>query len=199
MIGKDILLKYGAIETRLSKSEIIFKEGDHAKYYYQIISGEVKMFNINRDGKEFIQGIFSKNRSFGEPPLFNSGNLYVANAIALQDTNVLKLSKDSFIQLLKENPDIHIEFTQTLADRLHFKSLMAAEISNNDPEARILTLLDYLKFTIYKIEEPFEYEVELTRQQIADLTGLRVETVIRSIKSLEKKGKLKIVSRKVWR
>jgi len=33
MIGKDILLKYGAIETRLSKSEIIFKEGDHAKYY----------------------------------------------------------------------------------------------------------------------------------------------------------------------
>jgi CRP-like cAMP-binding protein len=60
-------------------------------------------------------------------------------------------------------------------------------------------LLDYLKFTIYKIEEPFEYEVELTRQQIADLTGLRVETVIRSIKSLEKKGKLKIVSRKVWR
>jgi len=41
--------------------------------------------------------------------------------------------------------------------------------------------------------------VEITRQQIADLTGLRVETVIRSIKSLERKGELSIVKRKVYR
>ena len=156
------------------------------------------MFNLNEDGKEFIQGIFSKNRSFGEPPLFSSDELYVANAIALENTKLLRLEKSSFINLLKENPEVHLQFTQTLADRLHFKSIMAAEISNNDPESRIITLIDYLKYKIYKIPVPFEYEVELTRQQIADLTGLRVETVIRSIKELEKKGKVRIISRKVY-
>ena len=41
--------------------------------------------------------------------------------------------------------------------------------------------------------------VEITRQQIADLTGLRVETVIRAIKSLEKKGEVTIKDRKVYR
>jgi CRP-like cAMP-binding protein len=198
MIEKEILLKYEAIEIQLSKNELLFEKGDKAKYYYQIISGEIKMFNLNEDGKEFIQGIFSKNRSFGEPPLFSSDELYVANAIALENTLLIRLEKSSFINLLKENPEVHLQFTQTLADRLHFKSIMAAEISNNDPESRIITLIDYLKYKIYKIPVPFEYEVELTRQQIADLTGLRVETVIRSIKELEKKGKVRIISRKVY-
>lgn len=199
MIEKDILIKYGAIEVQLSKNEILFQKDDKAKYYYQIITGEIKMYNLNKDGKEFIQGIFSKNRSFGEPPLFSSEEIYVANAVALQDSILLKLRKEDFIHLLKENPEVHLEFTKILADRLYFKSIMAAEISNNDPEARILTLIDYLKNTIYKIPGRFQYEVELTRQQIADLTGLRVETVIRSIKALEKENELKIVNRKVWR
>lgn len=199
MINSELLIQNGAIEIQLSKNELLFQKGEKAKFYYQIVSGEIKMYNLNKDGKEFIQGIFSKNRSFGEPPLFSAEEKYVANAIALQETLLLKLSKEKFIQLLKENSEVHLLFTQTLADRLYFKSLMAAEISNNDPEARILTLIDYLKLTIYKIPMPFEYEVELTRQQIADLTGLRVETVIRSIKSLEKKNELKILNRKVWR
>jgi len=43
------------------------------------------------------------------------------------------------------------------------------------------------------------YEVSLTRQQIADFTGLRVETVIRSVKTLEKEGSLKLIGHKVYR
>ena len=100
MIEKEILLKYEAIEIQLSKNELLFEKGDKAKYYYQIISGEIKMFNLNEDGKEFIQGIFSKNRSFGEPPLFSSDELYVANAIALENTLLIRLEKSSFINLL---------------------------------------------------------------------------------------------------
>jgi CRP-like cAMP-binding protein len=42
------------------------------------------------------------------------------------------------------------------------------------------------------------YEVTLTRQQISELTGLRVETVIRAIKKLEKSKKLSIKERKVY-
>jgi CRP-like cAMP-binding protein len=41
-------------------------------------------------------------------------------------------------------------------------------------------------------------KIELTRQQIADMTGLRVETVIRSIRELERNGHLKIERGKVY-
>lgn len=76
---------------------------------------------------------------------------------------------------------------------------MASEISSQDPRHRILRLLDYLKQSVLKNKTPFSFQVDLTRQQLADLTGLRVETVIRVIKDLEKKGELKIKNRKVYR
>jgi CRP-like cAMP-binding protein len=39
--------------------------------------------------------------------------------------------------------------------------------------------------------------VPFTRQQLADMTGLRVETVIRTIKMMEKNGKLFLDGHKV--
>ena len=74
---------------------------------------------------------------------------------------------------------------------------MAQEISHEDPRHRILRLLNYLKTDIYKHTKKYSYKVELTRQQIADLTGLRVETAIRAIKKLEKEGYIKIEKRKI--
>jgi CRP-like cAMP-binding protein len=41
-------------------------------------------------------------------------------------------------------------------------------------------------------------QIPLTRQQLASFTGLSVETVIRSIKNMEKNGVLKIQNRKIW-
>ena len=76
---------------------------------------------------------------------------------------------------------------------------MASEISSQKPEHRILKLIDYFKETIHKTTVDKKYQVDLTRQQIADFTGLRVETVIRSIKSLEKKKLLFINKRKLFR
>ena len=40
---------------------------------------------------------------------------------------------------------------------------------------------------MYQVAGKHQYQVELTRQQIAHLTGLRVETVIRTMKELEAK------------
>lgn len=198
MITIDLLEKYGALKKYFAKNEIIFEEGNLPAHYYQIISGEVKMSNYNDDGREFIQGIFYKEQSFGEPPLFLNQN-YPANAITVDDSEVLVLAKSSFMQLLEENPKISIKMIENFAQRLYYKSVMAAEMSTQEPEHRVLKLIDHgiAYFNFQKDENG--YLINFTRQQIGDLTGLRVETVIRTIKTLEKKGVLKIINRKVYR
>lgn len=198
MIDETLLLKFGAHSLFLKKGEILFEEGDTAKYFYQIISGEIKMNNFNDEGKEFIQSIFTKGNCFGEPPLFID-KPYPANAVAIVDSEILAIAKEAFFKLLYSNPEAHLSMTENLAQRLYFKSVMASEISSQEPEHRILKLIDYFKESISKLKPAEKYKVDLTRQQIADLTGLRVETVIRSIKSLEKKGLLIIEDRKVYR
>ncbi len=198
MISDQLLIDYGAKKIALHKGEILFKVQETARNFYQIIEGEIKMNNFNDDGKEFMQGIFKSGKSFGEPPLF-SDRPYPANAEAVSDSHLWSLKKEQFFKLLFDNPRIHFELTTTLAKRLHYKAMMASEISSQDPEHRLIQLIDYFKTHVHKIAFDDVYKVELSRQQMADLTGLRVETVIRSIKSLEKKGLLKIKSRKVYR
>ena len=198
MIAIDLLEKYGALKKSFDKNEIIFEDGHLPTHYYQILSGEVKMSNYNDDGREFIQGIFYKGQSFGEPPLFLNQN-YPANAIAVENAEILVLSKSSFMKLLEENATVSIKIIENLAQRLYYKSVMAAEMSTQEPEHRVLKLIDHgIAYFNFKKDEN-GYLINFTRQQIGDLTGLRVETVIRTIKALEKKGVLKIINRKVYR
>lgn len=198
MISEVLLKKYGAEQVFLKKKESLFGINTLPRYYFQVVSGKIKMNNFNEDGKEFIQGIFSEGSSFGEPPLFAELD-YPAYAEAVEDSTVWKLEKRHFFELLKENPDTHLALTKVLASRLHYKATMVAEISSESPEHRLLKLIDYFKTHIHKIPEDEQYLVELSRQQMADLTGLRVETVIRAIKSLEKKNILQLKSHKIIR
>ncbi|MEG2100785.1 MAG: Crp/Fnr family transcriptional regulator [Flavobacterium sp.] len=198
MIALELLEKYDAIRKTIDKNEILFEEGNLPTHYYQIISGEIKMSNYNDDGREFIQGIFYKDQSFGEPPLFLNQK-YPANAIAVENTEIFLLPKVTFMKLLQENPSVSITIIENLAQRLYYKSIMAAEISTHEPEHRVLKLIDHgIAYFNFK-KDTNGHLISFTRQQIGDLTGLRVETVIRAIKALEKKGQLKIINRKVYR
>ena len=198
MIDPELLIKYGAHKKMYSRGENLFSEGQRAAYFYQVISGEVKMFNYNDEGKEFIQGIFTDNDTFGEPPLLNS-QPYLTNAETLTDSELWMLPKDKFLVLLHEQNDAALSVCRRLSDRLYYKSMMSAEISSEHPDHRLLRFFDFLKYQVAKIPKNELYQIMLTRQQLADLTGLRVETVIRTIKSLEKKGAVTIEGRKVFR
>lgn len=154
MISEGLLLDFGARKVDYSKGDQLFAEGEAAQNYYQVVSGEVKMNNYNQDGKEFIQGMFSAGQSFGEPPLFASVK-YPANAEALTDAVVIQLHKEPFFELLAEHPDIHLKITQTLASRLFYKAVMASEIASQEPEHRILRIIDYFKKYVYKVPGDF--------------------------------------------
>lgn len=198
MIKEQLLQEFGARIKKYAKNDIIFHEDENAKSYYQIIEGVVKMNNYNDDGKEFIQGIFYRQQSFGEPPLFIDVK-YPANAEALTAVSILILPKKKLFNLLYKNPEIHLNITKSLAKRLYYKAIIASEISSHEPEHRVARFLDYLKKDIAKVEGKFTFKIEYTRQQIADVLGLRVETVIRVVKNLERKKELQIIKRKVFR
>ncbi|WP_313115254.1 Crp/Fnr family transcriptional regulator [Aequorivita sediminis] len=195
MIPEELLLDYEATLENIAASEIILNENTRADFYFQIKTGEVKMFNVNDDGKEFVQAFFYNGESFAEPPLFADFK-YPASAAAVKQTECYKLPKTKLFELLTHNPEINLKFTKALAKRLYYKATILKEISVHSPEHRILTLIDFLK---KKYGSNDLFQVELTRQQIADLTGQRVETVIRAIKQLEQDGEVKIIKHKVFR
>jgi CRP/FNR family cyclic AMP-dependent transcriptional regulator len=196
MIDIDLLLAYGAAFKKIGKGNIIFREGTTCCFYYQLVSGRVKWMNISDEGKEFIHTIIEPGECFGEIPLFDD-EPYAATAIADEDIVVVRLHKPVFNTLINENRDIHFKFTRLLAKKVRFKLLLSKSFAGHDPETRIMSLLNYLK----KENKNFCIDcmqLNLTRQQIADMTGLRVETVIRTMRHMHEKGELVINKGKVF-
>lgn len=196
IISRDLLAEKKAYFFEVQKDEYIFLEDESASFYFQMMSGTVKMSSYSENGQEFIQGIFKAGQSFGEPPLFGNFS-YPNNAVATEKSEIARLPKDVFFELLKENFDIHWKFNSLLSNRLRYKSILLKEISSYYPDHVIMTLLKYLRDNSNEKDKQ-QFYVPFTRQQIADMTGLRVETVIRAVKKLHKDGKLEIRQHKIY-
>lgn len=196
MIDEEVLLTWGATYKSLSPNDVLFYEGAECNYYYQVKEGRLRWVNIDSDGKEHLQNLVEAGNCIGELPLFD-GEPYAASAFSEGKSIVIRLSKNSFHQLLKANPEIHFKFSKLLTSRLRFKFFMFKEMSSHQPEKIVMSLLKYFQSKNLHIS-PSNHQVTLTRQQIANYTGLRVETVIRVIRQLSEKGELAIDKGKVY-
>ncbi|RZJ35660.1 MAG: Crp/Fnr family transcriptional regulator [Flavobacterium sp.] len=194
-IDVDLLFTWGAIAKKYKKNDVIFDEGCAALFYFQVIEGTVRMYNSNSDGKEFTQGFFSNGSSFGEPPLLIN-ETYPATAVAMHDCAVLKLAKDKFLRILDEYPAVQKEFLILMAQRIHSKANTSKEIINQRPEFRIQAFLSSYKKK--NTSESSKILIPYTRQEIANFTGLRVETVIRALTKMNGTKKVEIINHKIY-
>lgn len=193
-IEVDTLLAYGATPKKWVKGELIFAQGNEARYYHQIETGSVKMTSLTNDAKEFIQGVFAAGNSFGEPALMLS-KPYPASSYAVSESLIYRLSKDKFLLLLDDHPALFKRLFQIFCERLYCKTLTANILVNNSPEEKLIGFL-------LKIRSECKLDnnglVPYTRQQMADYTGLRVETVIRTLSKLSDKKLVAIQDHKVF-
>lgn len=195
-IEEEVLFSAGALERIYYAGEEIFREGDMPNYYYQIVSGKVKLNNYKEDGKEFIQNIVLSSQSFGEAVLLIN-KPYPINAIALSKTILILLHKHQFHKVLRQSQELSLILNTCLSERLYGKFVMMKNNSSLNPITRLKGLMDYLK-SFHGDASPFSFMIALTRQQMASLTGLTVETTIRAIKAMERKQLLKIKDRKIF-
>lgn len=187
------LIDNGFAVKTFKKDAIVYEPGMQPRYVYFIKLGEVRMVTISDEGKEFIQGVFKAGQYFGEPALLID-RPYLAFTIINKDSQIIQVSKDDFFGLIENEPGFSMSIIKTLSKRLFYKSMMLEELANEKAEHRLLTIINYLLAEV-KVGE----QLKVTRQELADMTGLRVETVIRGVKSLSSKEEISMVRGKIVR
>lgn len=195
VIDEEILLANGAEAQKYAAGETIFLENTFPKFYFQIRSGLVKLNTYRDDGSEFIHSLPSAGHCFAETFLWQE-TPYCVNVAAMADTEILKLSRSVFLNLMDSSPDLMKNLMSYTAERMFYRYKMLNTLSVNNPSYRIIKVLEFLK-NHHDNNEPFSYIVPFSRQQLASLTGLRVETVIRTVKKLEQENILMISNGKI--
>ncbi|WP_164976785.1 Crp/Fnr family transcriptional regulator [Chryseobacterium sp. CH21] len=196
IISEDLLFSHGATLENYEAGSSVFQEGAMAKYYFQIRSGTVKLNTFLEDGKEFVHGLPFDGHCLGESYLFTDHH-YAINAIAVTNCEIIKIPKVKFLQILLEKPELMLDINRYMADRMHFRYMISSFLAISDPIVKLMKLFDHIK-KYFGFEDAYSFLIPYTRQQIATLTGLRVETVIRYVKKMEEQKLVKIESTKIY-
>ncbi|MHA6696291.1 Crp/Fnr family transcriptional regulator [Chryseobacterium sp. A321] len=179
------------------KKDLILKEGDCSDCFYYLMEGELFVFNLTQDGKEFLQHRVSEGSFFAEPAVLLQKPFPGHVEVYSQSARVLRLKRTLFLEYLQSRPDQMLFFTMSVAEKSLRKSLTMKNLVFLNPEEQIYNhLLDYKKEHFG--EEASKTRVDLTRKELSLMTGLRIETVIRTVKRMERSGRLAIVKGKIF-
>jgi CRP/FNR family transcriptional regulator len=110
---------------------------------------------------------------------------YLCSAVAMKDSELLMINKESLKRLLQTNPEFGFRITsKNIHSEKHLLDLVAS-LSYKQMRGKLATALLYLTSEILRGEEVFNY---LTRQDIADFASISMESVIRFLKEFEKES-----------
>ncbi|MCL4475557.1 MAG: Crp/Fnr family transcriptional regulator [Nitrospirae bacterium] len=176
------------ISTSVRKKDVIFSEGDSSEWFYIVTEGKVKITKLSQDGKEIILELIHPTDFFGGLAVIR-GFPYPANAIAMEDTKLLKISRSSLMRILDRFPNLMYCMAQQVGDRMKESHETLKNIALERVEARIASLLLKLSDkTGIKGDDGVVIDMKLTKQDIAEMVGTTVETSIRTMSKLKKMG-----------
>ena len=197
MFSKEILLQNKIPLHHFKKKDTLFREDQKAVNLYYLLEGEIKIYNTDSDGKEFLISTVLNNMFLGEPP-FLLGERYPANAVIASDTaEIFRFSEENFKKFMLDNPESLFDFTKEIAKKAYNKTMKMKSIVHQNPNERIINFLKHYKRSL-GIEPCEKTIIDVTRKEMANSTGLAIETVIRTVKKMEREGKIELINHKIY-
>ena len=163
------------------KGKTIYCMGNSSNFIFYIIDGEVKTFNTHEDGKELITGIFEKHDFFGFTSL-TKNTPYNENAIAIKESKLLKISKKEIYDLVKQNPQIAINFIDILTENLNGLKVSLIHLAYDSVRKKTAESILILN------SKSENNKVEISRYDLASLIGIAKETLIRALAEFKEEG-----------
>lgn len=166
----------------------IVQEGAPADVLYTILSGTVKLFKATGSRRAIGLGISMAGSPLG-PEWILQGSPFATMAVALESTTCIATPRRVVSRLVDAHPALLRELIREVSE--HELNLMTriAEVAGAGVHARFAHLfLDLASKVGVRQDGRVVIRIPLLRQDLADLTGTRVETTIRLMSRWEKQG-----------
>lgn len=117
-------------------------EGDDGTAIYIILSGQVKVFTSDLEGKEFLFGSYGPGTILGEMAL--DGKSRSASVAALTDVQCAVVPVDALRRRVSEDPAFALELIRTLIQRSRNTTTYARRLALDSAYQRLVALLNEL-------------------------------------------------------
>jgi len=183
--------------VKLSRGQVLFKEGDAGDQLYVVVDGKLKLGTTSNDGRENLLSILGPGDMFGELSLFDPGPR-TATATAVVDSKLLALANHQVIGWVKEHPQVSLQLLGRLAQRLRKANDVLSDLVFADVPGRVAKAIIELgeRFGTKK-DDGLHVNHELTQEELAQLVGASRETVNKALADFATRGWIRLEPRAV--
>ena len=182
----------------VAAGEPLIWEDDDSLLVANVIEGVLKLTTSTEDGREQIVGVAYPSDFIGRP----FGQTSKASVVALTDARVCVFARNDFDRYAREHPELeHKLLERTLAELDRTRSWMMLLGRKTAPE-KIATFLLEMSERLnesgcaVKLGPARRFSLPFSRQQVADVLGLTIETVSRQFTRLKGEGVIELPSRR---
>jgi CRP-like cAMP-binding protein len=166
------------------KGQFIFQEGSLVHGVYFIYHGKVKVISTNQEGKSHTVRLASDGHVLGHMSL--DKELYAIGAVALETSQICFVENEIFYHTFVTNPDFALQAMMFYSRELRKSEMRTKCFAQMSTEEKIIYALIYITET-FGLDRQKRIEINLGRQEIADIAGTNAEQVSRSITQLKEK------------
>jgi len=183
--------------TRYKKGQVLFHEGTRPLGVFCVNSGRIKVYRVGMDGKEQITRISAAGDLLGYKALLSEQH-YAQTAEALDDCIVCFVAKEDFLSLLHPDSSFYMDLLKAVCDENSQMAEKMTRMAQQSVRQRLALTLVMLKET-YGIEQDTDGDIEinLTREDLANIVGTATESLIRLLQGFKKDGLIETRGRKI--
>ena len=184
-----------------NRGESVFYEGADVSAIYQVCSGLLKLFKTGRRKEQLVIRLLGPGDVTGYRALL-AGESYAATAEAIEPSTVCAVSRDTFLSLLRESPDLSLSLLSKMAREMRLSEEQMVAMAQESVRQRTARLLLFLRGgRIGRIEkyQPGEpVEVPLLHKEMAEMIGTTPETFSRTLHALARRGIIRLTKAKIF-
>ncbi len=178
------------------KGSVIFHENNYPLGLYGLYQGKAKMYKTSEMGKEHILRLAKEGDVLGYRALISSEK-YEVSAMALEDCHICFVPKNLFLETLKHSPKLTDKVLNILTNDLRVAEEKIADLAQKTVKERVAETILLLK-NFYGLEKDEKtINVNLSREDLANLVGTATETLIRSLSEFKKNKVIELKGKKI--
>jgi CRP/FNR family transcriptional regulator, cyclic AMP receptor protein len=184
-------------KRHFGRGETLFSEGDQCHGLFVVATGRIRIFKLSPSGREQVLAVEGPGSSFAELPVFDGG-VYPASASALEDANVLFISRQDFQNYCREHPEVALKVLAVVGSRLRRLVGIIEDLSFTTVRQRLIALLLRLaQGGGTSTKQGIRVELTTTHQDLAAELGTVRELVSRNLSRLQAEGLLEVDGRTI--
>jgi CRP/FNR family transcriptional regulator, polysaccharide utilization system transcription regulator len=177
------LINQNRYEVFFKAGEIMFKQGTPSPHFLCLTKGLAKLY-IEGLGKNLIIALVKPVEYIFGPGIYVD-NRHHYSASAVEDSSACLVDTNIYKQLIRSNPDFAEEFIRRVSLQSIFNFEQFISLTQKQMHGRIADALFYLSDKVYA-SNPFT--LSISRQDLADLSGMSKESAIRILKEFKEEG-----------